>query len=103
MLFNIHISCASYGFIKNIHEFEIEHMCSTEAGSSGGPIILLNTFKVIGVHKGTSRNKGQIKFGTLLRYPILDFNATINNNLKKMKNINTLKEESLQIIEYKKI
>jgi len=48
------------------------HKCSTEHGSSGGPIILLNTVKVIGVHKGSSNNN--FNYGTLLQYPILAFN-----------------------------
>ena len=68
-------SCVSYGIINNIQSFEIEHKCSTGKGSSGSPIILLNTFKVIGVHKGCGKDKEQFNFGTLLRYPILEFNG----------------------------
>jgi hypothetical protein len=68
-------SCISYGIINNIQSFEIEHKCSTEKGSSGSPIILLNTFKVIGVHKGCGKDKEDFNFGTLLRYPILEFNG----------------------------
>jgi hypothetical protein len=53
------------------------HKCSTEYGSSGGPIILLNTFKAIGAHKGSSKYNFDFNLGTLLKYPILDFNKNI--------------------------
>ena len=68
-------SCVSYGNIKDINEYEIEHTCSTENGSSGGPIILLETNKVIGVHKGSGKNKEDNNYGTLLKYPISEFNG----------------------------
>ena len=63
----------SYGFILNINEFNIIHKCSTEEGSSGGPIILLNIYKVIGV---------DFNFGTLLKFPINEFNLKYNDNMK---------------------
>ena len=75
--------CVSYGNIKYIKEYEIEHSCSTEVGSSGGPIILLDTFKVIGVHKGSGKNKEDNNYGTLLKYPISEFigNIEIKNEI----------------------
>ena len=79
-------SCVSYGSIKYIKEYEIEHTCSTEVGSSGGPIILLDTFKVIGVHKGSGKNEEDNNYGTLLKYPISEFN-------KNFKEINKKKNE----------
>jgi len=44
----------SYGTIKYINEknYYIGHLCSTSGGSSGGPLLNLNNYKVIGVHKG---------------------------------------------------
>ena len=44
------------GIIKNINEdnYTIEHLCSTERGSSGSPILNLLNYKVIGIHKGTT-------------------------------------------------
>lgn len=44
------ISSAS-GKIKRINNFEFEHNIPTEEGSSGSPIVLFNTKKVIGIHK----------------------------------------------------
>ena len=69
--------CVSYGNINSINGFEIEHKCSTESGSSGSPIIILDSFKVIGIHKGCPKEKDKknINYGTLLKYPILEFNG----------------------------
>ena len=50
----------SYGLLKNIIDNKIFHFCNTEEGSSGGPILSLETFKVIGIHFGYS-NKNNIK------------------------------------------
>ena len=49
----------SPGKIKNIaiDNYNIEHYCSSEEGSSGGPLINLANFKVIGVHKGAQIEK----------------------------------------------
>ena len=47
----------SFGIVKMIYENEIEHLCSTEPGSSGSPILNLSNFKVIGVHKGVIMDK----------------------------------------------
>ena len=55
---------------------DIKHTCSTENGSSGSPILNLETNKVIGIHKEGSTifdfNKG-----TYLKYALIDF---INKN-----------------------
>ena len=75
----------SYGRIDNINEYEIEHKCSTTIGSSGSPIMLLDNFKVIGIHKGSSKNKEHFNYGTLLRYPILEFNSINNEIIIKVK------------------
>ena len=45
------VSCGS-GKIINIHDFCFDHNIPTQGGSSGTPIILFNTLKVIGIHKG---------------------------------------------------
>ena len=70
----------SIGKIKIIGEdnFTICHLCTTQTGSSGGPIINLFNYKVLGVHKGS---KGPKNLGTLLKIVIDDFNIE-NKNLK---------------------
>ena len=48
------------GEIKNIDDYEIKHLVSTEPGSSGSPILLLNDLTIIGIHQagGNEYNKG---------------------------------------------
>jgi len=76
--------CDSYGTLIDINEYNIIYNCSTVKGSSGGLILLLNTFKVVGVHKGSSND---YNCGTLLKYPILEFNSKFGkaNGLIKSK------------------
>ena len=62
----------SVGIVKTIYDNEIEHLCSTEPGSSGSPILNLSNFKLIGVHRGA--NYGQdINFGIFFKLIIDDF------------------------------
>jgi hypothetical protein len=75
-----------------LDNLDIKHTCSTENGSSGSPILNLETNKVIGIHKEGSTifdfNKG-----TYLKYALIDFinKNKINNNdniINDMPNIN---------------
>ena len=55
----------SKGTILDIDEYELIHNASTEIGSSGAPILLNNTTKVVGIHKqGDNYNKKN--YGTLI-------------------------------------
>ena len=65
------------GILKNLNNETIIHLCNTEPGSSGGPIILLDNLKVIGFHKG-SKMKYPENEGILIKYPISEF---IKNNI----------------------
>ena len=69
----------SYGKSPLLNESEIKHYCSTEPGSSGSPILLINNQKLIGIHYGNSKNF-DFNLGTLLIYSIIEFQK-INNNL----------------------
>ena len=58
--------------------FTLRHTCSTKAGSSGSPIILLENFKVIGIHLQGSRNifcknynEGNFLFDSIEKFKIL--------------------------------
>ena len=67
--------CVSYGIIKSIdlsNNYDILHLCNTDKGSLGSPIININNNKIIGMHKGTDHNNNYNK-GTLLYYPLKDF------------------------------
>ena len=77
----------SPGAIKNISldNYIIQHLCSSEIGSSGSPIINLENYKVIGVHKG-SKGTFNWNLGTLIKGPIGEFNKLYDsNNYEKIK------------------
>ena len=77
---------ASYGLLSNIEENKIKHKCNTDTGSSGSPILLLKSNKVIGIHYGSSSHNFQFNFGTLILKPILEFQEITNNFLVIKKN-----------------
>ena len=87
----------SYGLLKNIIDNKkIYHYCNTEPGSSGGPILSLETFKVIGIHYG-SKNRSQIRIncGTFIKYAIDLF----NNKYKYKDEINIIYKTEKEGIE----
>ena len=62
--------------------YEFKHNIDTEPGSSGSPIILLHTLKVIGIHKQGDRDMNSpINYGTFIGEI---FNENNNNNLMKV-------------------
>ena len=69
----------SYGKAPKLKESEINHYCSTEPGSSGSPILLINNQKLIGIHYG-SNDHFNFNKGTLIIYAIIEFEK-INNNI----------------------
>ena len=91
-------SCSS-GRINEIDEFEFFHSISTENGSSGSPVILLNEninlIQVIGIHKSFDTFK-KLNCGTFIgeianiRYNSKSDNE--NNINKKIKNQLNIKE-----------
>ena len=76
----------SYGILKGIKksEYEFEHLCCTQQGSSGGPIFNLQNLKVIGLHRGAS--KKQINLGIFLNFPIQYFIEEKLNTPTNIKN-----------------
>ena len=85
---------ASYGLLSNIEENKIKHKCNTDTGSSGSPILLLKSNKVIGIHYGSSSHNFSFNFGTLILKPILEFQK-ISNNLLVIKKNNIKKNISI--------
>lgn len=66
--------------LTNINEDNgVDHKCNTEKGSSGSPILSLQNNKLIGVHRG-GYEISDLNNGTLIIYPIIEFNK-MNNNL----------------------
>ena len=67
--------------IKKVDNYDIKHLCHTEPGSSGGPILSRMTNKVIGIHKGSiGKGKCDYNIGTFLKYPL---NEVKNQNKPK--------------------
>ena len=60
---------SSLGLIKSISEddYTIQHLCSSEEGSSGGPLINATKFEVIGIHKGGEKMQKTIILGHCLK------------------------------------
>ena len=84
----------STGIIQSISiddSNSIHHFCETQYGSSGSPIINLENFKVLGIHKGAGDKN--FNLGTFLKNPI-----------KKLKEIvdmkNQLENKNNEIIKY---
>ena len=79
----------SYGLLNQFNNFDINHTCSTDDGSSGSPILNLETNKVIGIHK-----EGSIPFnfnkGTFLKLPLIEF-------INQIKNDNKIKDNNMKI------
>ena len=98
----------SYGIIKELNgEYNFKHLCHTENGSSGGPILNKEN-KVIGIHKeGHKINNYNI--GLFINKPIKEFicineinkryNLKIENNTKIDLNNKNIKNIDIKILE----
>ena len=82
----------SVGKIQGIDEdnYTIEHLCNSQPGSSGCPIIDFDSKKVIGIHKGSSK-EGNWNLGTLMKEPIEKFYEEKGNlNENNINNLNKI-------------
>ena len=59
----------------------IKHLCSTEEGSSGSPLLSLKTYKVIGIHFGDGTEKN-INNAIFIKYAIDIYKNEINIKYK---------------------
>lgn len=75
----------SYGKILAVKDFNIRHDCSTNKGSSGGPILLLKNYKLIGIHRGFSEVV-KCNEGIYLKKLVEIFNSNFSTKNKKTKN-----------------
>ena len=66
----------SFGYgIEKENDYDIKHLCNTENGSSGGPILNLQTNKIIGIHKAfIRRGDKSFNIGTFLKFPLNELN-----------------------------
>ena len=74
--------CHSEGEIINIDKYEFTHKASTLPGSSGSPIFLDKTTKVIGIHKSSNNYKKE-NYGDFI-FPIINI---LNNRNKYNMNL----------------
>ena len=66
---------ASFGLINSMDNNKtIYHKCNTEEGSSGSPILSLETLKVIGIHCGCHSGEIKLNYGTFIKYAMDLFN-----------------------------
>ena len=87
------------GKIIDINNGIIKHSISTDKGSSGSPLILSN-HKVIGIHKGTIKQKNY-NAGIFMK----DFIIDLENNVIPIKEIiyKVLLYKLIKVIKYKKL
>ena len=72
----------SNGIIKEIKNNEITHLASTELGSSGSPIFLKDTIKVIGIHKSGNKDNSE-NYANLIG-PIFNFFSNFRKEKDKI-------------------
>ena len=71
----------------DINNISMGHFCDTLNGSSGGPILNLQTYNVLGIHKGKKTNNNW-NIGRILKHPIYDFQKKYLNDInQKVPNI----------------
>ena len=79
----------SYDKIKEIKDFLIKDYCPGENMLSGSPILNLNSFNVIGIHKGKS-DKSNLNMGSIIRIPIMEYNKSKKGSTKQNENTESL-------------
>jgi len=67
----------SLGKIIKVGGYNIKHNCETDEGSSGSPILNLENFSVVGVHKGFD---DKFNCGTFIKIAIEEFNELHKNS-----------------------
>jgi V8-like Glu-specific endopeptidase len=78
----------SYGLIDHLVDGKkLNHCCNTEEGSSGSPILSLETYKILGIHYGGNDKRN---FGTFIKYAI--------EEVKKAKKLGNKNENEINLI-----
>ena len=85
-----------------LKNYDIYHLCCTEKGSSGSPILNLSINKLIGIHKGASNSFNYNK-GTLLIYPFKEFFNQIQQDNNLIKNNKILSNKTKNEIKNNKL
>ena len=74
----------------------IHHFCATEEGSSGGPLLNLQTFKVMGIHTGEHKSH-KYNAGIVIKHPIINFNKLFPAEIDKNEIIISLQVRDVDI------
>ena len=90
----------SYGIFQNVEENDFLHLCSTEPGSSGGPILKLSDSKLIGIHKQANK-KEENNIGFFLNEPIKCFYQKYSTDKEEKKKFE--EEKILAITSFNRI
>ena len=85
----------SYGYgIERINDYDIKHLCNTESGSSGGPILSLESNKIIGIHKGfINKENNHFNIGTFIKFPLNEINKKNEIRMKIKINKDDINKE----------
>ena len=87
------IVCSQASIVK-IDNNKIKYKCKTDKGSSGSPILSLDTCKVIGIHAQGSKKENNRK-GLLINYPIEELEKYLNNTpTDNKKNMSTYSKDN---------
>ena len=86
---------ASFGLINRLKDKNFIHFCSTDHGSSGSPILSLDTFKVIGIHHGSDSIKNY-NYALFIPYAINEFNNKYKNQINIEEKYEKLLENNIQ-------
>ena len=76
----------SFGLIQSLSNNIISHCCSSDRGSSGSPLLSLDSFKVIGIHFGGAKFQENNK-ATFISKAIYLFNKKYTNKNEEMDDI----------------
>lgn len=84
------------GKIKSRWGYNIFHTVSTDHGSSGGPLVLINNNKIIGIHKSGMKElncNAATNIQTIVEALRVIYNSKINNKLSIIKRARTPLED----------
>ena len=95
------VATISYGCgLEKINDYDIKHLCNTDFGSSGGPILNKMNNKLLGIHRGyhQTKNINKYNYRTFLKFPLKDLKKL--NEKKDYTDLLSVIFEKREIIEY---
>ena len=95
-------ACVSYGYgISKVGENNnFRYKCNINSGSSGAPIMNLETNKIIGIHRGIYLNT-DFTIGTFIKYPLNEIDNLKGENNEKLSNQENIDDKEAKNIQDK--